>query len=106
MLKKAQHVSPAYNNRLLCLFEGCGKYKHIILIKLCGVSAVVDADLGVIFKMKNLILIALIFFFAGCKTGGNWTATELSDWYIGIQESDSNFLSPLYYQGTDQYYRY
>ena len=56
--------------------------------------------------MKNLILIGLVVIFAGCQTGGNWTANELSEWYIGLQESDSHFFSPLYYRGTNEEYHF
>lgn len=41
-----------------------------------------------------------------CQTGGNWSAIELRDWYLGNQETDSRFLSPLFYQGTDEKYHH
>lgn len=48
----------------------------------------------------------VVFLIVGCQTGGHWTAEELSDWYIKLEQSDPRFLSPLYYRGTDQHYHY
>ena len=51
--------------------------------------------------MKIFLFIFLSLFILSCQTGGNWSATELREWYIENQETDSRFISPLFYQGTD-----
>jgi hypothetical protein len=56
--------------------------------------------------MKIFILIFLSLFVLSCQTGGNWSARELQEWYIGNQETDSQFISPLFYQGSDEKYHH
>lgn len=58
--------------------------------------------------MKSFLKIVgiLFLFMTGCQTGGHWTAEELKEWYLHAKTADSRFISPLYYQGTDEKYHY
>ena len=57
--------------------------------------------------MKFLVTcLFVVLLLVGCQTGSHWTAKELSDWYIKLKESDPRFLSPLYYEGTNENYHY
>jgi hypothetical protein len=39
---------------------------------------------------------------AGCQTGGQYTAEELKEWHAQLKSSNSQFITPLYYTGTDE----
>ena len=57
--------------------------------------------------MKFLVAsIFAVYLLVGCQSGGHWTANELRDWYVKLEQSDPRFLTPLYYRGTDQYFHY
>lgn len=57
--------------------------------------------------MKQLIAAMILsLLLVGCQTGGTWTARQLGAQYIGLKKTDSRFLSPLYYQGTDEKFHY
>ncbi len=56
-------------------------------------------------KKIFLLLITYVFLFS-CHSGDQWSAEKLRNWYIDLKESDSRFLSPLYYQGTDEKFHY
>ena len=51
-------------------------------------------------KKVDILLTSLVLL--GCDTGGEWKAEELRNWYFELSKADSRFLSPLYYQGTDE----
>ena len=54
-------------------------------------------------KLISALLLALLF---SCQSGGVWSAQELTEWHGSLTESRAEFISPLYYRGTDAQYHY
>lgn len=51
----------------------------------------------------SLILLAALL--CGCQNEGSWSAEQLREWHFE-QRSNSKFVTPLYYRGSDDNFHY